>query len=97
MATKPGLTRRDFLRASALSLAGLSLLSACAPTAPAAKPVEPAKPAEPPKPAEAAKPSAAPTMAPAAAATAAAFPKLLRQCSGYKNVRLPTVRRDHRP
>jgi len=69
MATKPGLTRRDFLRASALSLAGLSLLSACAPTAPATKPAEPAKPAEAPKPAEAAKPAAAaPTTAPAAAA-----------------------------
>ena len=63
MATKPGLTRRDFLRASALSLAGLSLLSACAPAAPASKPAEPAKPAEAPKPA-----AAAPTAAPAAAA-----------------------------
>ena len=72
MATKPGLTRRDFLRASALSLAGLSLLSACAPAAPAAKPAE-TKPVE----AKPAAPAAAapPTAAPAAAAKPAEAPK----------------------
>ena len=95
MATKPGLTRRDFLRASALSLAGLSLLSACAPTAPATKPTESkpaeapkpaaaaptaaAKPAEAPKPAEAAKPAA--PAAPAAAAKPAE-PKIGAQLIG---------------
>src|SRR5687767_275452 len=65
MATRPGVTRRDFIRASALTLAGVSLLSACAPTAPASKPAE-TKPAAPAKPA-----AAAPTTAPAAAKPAA--------------------------
>jgi peptide/nickel transport system substrate-binding protein len=74
MATQPGLTRRDFLRASALTLAGVSLLSACAPAAPATKPAE-SKPVDA-KPAEAAKPAAAaPTTAPAAAAKPAEAPK----------------------
>ena len=76
MATKPGLTRRVFLRNGAIGLAGVSLLSACAPAAPAAKPAE-TKPAAPAattapaaaaKPAEAAKPAAAAPAAPAAPA-----------------------------
>jgi peptide/nickel transport system substrate-binding protein len=65
MATKPGLTRRSFLKTGVVGLAGVSLLSACAPAPPAAKPAE-TKAAEPAKPAEAAKPAA-----PAAAATTA--------------------------
>jgi peptide/nickel transport system substrate-binding protein len=57
-----GLSRRGFLRLG-LGVAGVSLLAACAPSAPATKPAEPAKPAE------AAKPAApAATTAPAAAA-----------------------------
>jgi peptide/nickel transport system substrate-binding protein len=58
MAMKPGLTRRHFLRTSAtgaLGFAGVSLLSACAPSAPATKPAE-TKPAES-KPTAAAKPA----------------------------------------
>jgi peptide/nickel transport system substrate-binding protein len=66
------LSRRGFLRLG-LGAAGVSLLAACAPAAPAAKPTEaPAKPAEAAKPTEAAKPAAAAaTTAPAAAAPAA--------------------------
>jgi peptide/nickel transport system substrate-binding protein len=67
MATNSGLTRRDFLRYAALGLAGVALLSACAPTAPATKPAE-SKPAEPAKPAEVKPAAAAPTSAPPAAA-----------------------------
>jgi peptide/nickel transport system substrate-binding protein len=76
-----GLSRRVFLRVG-LGMAGVGLLSACAPAAPATKPAETkpaapaattapaaaAKPTEAPKPTEAAKPAAAaPTTAPAAA------------------------------
>ena len=63
MQGKHGLSRREFLRAGIGGLAGLSLLSACAPQAPAPAPTAaPAKPAEQskaeaPKPAEAAKPT----------------------------------------
>ena len=79
MAIIGGVSRRGFLKVG-LGMAGVSLLSACAPAAPAAKPAAPAataKPAAPAatappaaaKPAEAAKPAAAaPTAAPAAAA-----------------------------
>ena len=75
MGIDEGLSRRTFLRVG-LGVAGVSLLAACAPTPPAAKPAEPAKPAAPAattapaKPAEAAKPAADanPTAAPAAAA-----------------------------
>jgi peptide/nickel transport system substrate-binding protein len=42
MATKPGLTRRDLLRTGAVCLAGIGLISACAPQAPA----QPAQPPE---------------------------------------------------
>ena len=57
MASQSGLSRRDFLRVVALSMAGMSLLSACAPAAPAQPPTQPAAPA---------------TSAPAAATTAPA-------------------------
>ncbi|MCC6178573.1 MAG: ABC transporter substrate-binding protein [Chloroflexi bacterium] len=86
MATKPGLSRREFLRTGtvgAMSIATLGLLNACgqpAPAQPTAKPAAPAtsapaaaKPAAPAAttaPAAAAKP-AAPTSAPAAAKPAA--------------------------
>jgi len=71
MATTPGLTRRAFLKTGMIALAGISLLSACAPTSPATKPAEPAKPTDAPKPTEPAKPAApAATTAPAAAAAA---------------------------
>jgi peptide/nickel transport system substrate-binding protein len=63
------LSRRSFLRAT-LGVVGVSLLAACAPAAPAAKP------ADAPKPGEAAKPAApAATSAPAAAATTSAAAK----------------------
>jgi peptide/nickel transport system substrate-binding protein len=63
---QPGVSRRRFL-ALGLGLSGLSLLAACAPSAPSspAKPAEPAKPAQAAKPADAAKPAA--TAAPAVA------------------------------
>ncbi|MCC7369642.1 MAG: ABC transporter substrate-binding protein [Chloroflexi bacterium] len=74
-----GVSRRGFLRVG-LSIAGVGLLAACAPAAPATKPAEtkpaapaattaPAAPAAAAKPTEAPKPAvAAPTAAPAAAA-----------------------------
>ena len=83
MAITEGLSRRVFLRVG-LGMAGVSLLAACAPAAPATKPAEtkPAAPAAttaPAKPAEAAKPAAPaadakPTAAPAAAKPAPAAP-----------------------
>ncbi|MGE3271039.1 MAG: ABC transporter substrate-binding protein, partial [Chloroflexota bacterium] len=84
MATKPGLTRRVFLRrgaTGALGIAGLGLLNACAPAAPATKPAE-TKPAAPAattapaasKPAETKPAAAAPTSAPAAAKPAESKP-----------------------
>ena len=92
MATKPVLTRRAFLKTGTLGLAGVSLLSACAPAAPATRPAE-TKPAEAAKPAapaatatasgQAAPAAAAATSAPAAAAPAAkAEPKLGAQLIG---------------
>ena len=83
MATKPGLTRRDFLKASALGLAGVSLLSAAHPLhrppsrlrrsreamKPAAAPAT-AAPAAVAKPAEAPKPSDSTAAKPAAPAAA---------------------------
>jgi peptide/nickel transport system substrate-binding protein len=85
MATMPGLTRRTFIKTGLIGLVGITLLTACAPTAPATKPAEPAKPAEPTRPAEAAKPTeatkpteaakpAVSTTAPAPAAVAPAKP-----------------------
>jgi peptide/nickel transport system substrate-binding protein len=68
MATSHDLTRRAFLRAS-VSVFGLSLLAACAPQPPAAKPD--AKPTEPAKPAAPA-PTAAPAAKPAAESKPAA-------------------------
>src|SRR5690242_11389611 len=73
MATKPGLTRRSFLKTSVLTLAGMSLISACAPTAPA--PAATAAPAAAAKPAEAAKPAAG-------AAAAKSEPKIGSQLIG---------------
>jgi peptide/nickel transport system substrate-binding protein len=75
MASKRGLSRREFLHAGVGAM-GLGLLAACAPQAPAPAPTAaPAKPAEAPKPAEAAKPAAAaPTAAPAAKPAEAAKP-----------------------
>jgi peptide/nickel transport system substrate-binding protein len=83
MAINDGLSRRGFLRVG-LGVAGVSLLAACAPTAPATKPAETkpaapaatappsaAKPAES-KPAEAAKPAAPAAAKPADAAKPAA-------------------------
>ena len=78
MASQRGHSRRAFIRAGIGGLAGVSLLAACAPAAPATKPAE-TKPAAstapaaaaPAKPAEAAKPAApAATTAPAAAVPA---------------------------
>jgi branched-chain amino acid transport system substrate-binding protein len=59
---------------SAYLLAGILLLSACAPAAAPAPTAAPAKPAEAAKPVEAAKPAAAPAATPAAAAPAKAAP-----------------------
>src|SRR5438105_1050549 len=53
MAAKQGLSRRDFLYTGLVGLAGVSLLAACTPQSPAAKPTE--APAAV-KPTEAAKP-----------------------------------------
>jgi len=64
MTTPHDPSRRSFLRAS-LGVVGVSLLAACAPAPPAAKPTEAAKPAAP---AATAAPAAAATTAPAAAA-----------------------------
>src|SRR6476659_2131959 len=61
MSARP-VSRRDFLRLSALLAGGVTLLAACSQPstpAPTAKPAEPAKPAEAAKPADAAKPAAA--------------------------------------
>lgn len=55
MMANSGVSRRTFLRAS-VGVFGLSLLAACAPQAPAAKPAEAAKPAAPKPAAAAAKP-----------------------------------------
>ena len=65
MATTPGLTRRTFLKTGMIALASISLISACAPAAPATKPAEAPKPAEAAKPAA---PAAVATTAPAASA-----------------------------
>jgi ABC-type glycerol-3-phosphate transport system substrate-binding protein len=73
MSARP-VSRRDFLRLSALLAGGVTLLAACSQPstpAPTAKPAEPAKPAEAAKPADAAKP-AAPAAAPAATSAPAA-------------------------
>src|SRR6266536_4891856 len=78
MAAKPGLSRRQFLRAGfagTLGIAGISLLNACAPAAPSQAPAKTeapptaaaAKPAET-KPAETKPAAPAATTAPAAAA-----------------------------
>ena len=65
-------TRRTLLRAG-LGAIGVTLLSACAPTAPTPKPES--KPAEPAKPAAPAQPTAAPAAAQPAAAAPTAAPK----------------------
>ena len=79
MSVLGSLSRRGFLRAG-LGMVGVSLLAACAPSAPATKPAE-SKPAAPAattapaaaaKPAEAAKPAAAAAASPAAGASPAA-------------------------
>jgi peptide/nickel transport system substrate-binding protein len=72
MALWPGLSRRAFMQGT-LGVVGVSLLSACAPQAPAAKPVEtkPAAPAATTAPAAEAKPAAPAAAAPTTAAVAA--------------------------
>jgi peptide/nickel transport system substrate-binding protein len=72
MTMQHGLSRRTFLRLSALGLGGVGLLAACAPQPPAAKPAEVPPPAATQSAPAAAAPTAAPaaTTAPAAAAPA---------------------------
>ena len=83
MATKPGPDATYVPQGErALSLVGVSLLSACAPTAPATKPAEPAKPAEAPKRAEAAKPAPTGRAASRAGAAKPAEPKIGTQLIG---------------
>ena len=50
MAVLHGISRRELFRRGAIGLAGVSLLAACAPQSPAAKPTEAPKPAAKPVP-----------------------------------------------
>ena len=79
MAIIGGLSRRTFLRVG-LGVAGVGLLSACAPAAPAAKPAE-TKPAAP-----------AATTAPAATAAPAARREACRGCQAGRAAPLPLLR-----
>jgi len=70
MAIKRGVSRREFLQRGMVGLAGVSLLAACAPQSPAAKPAEAPKTEAKPTTAPAAQPAAGATSVPAAGAGA---------------------------
>ena len=70
MARQRGVSRREFMRTGLVGLAGVSLLAACAPQAPAAKPTD----APAPKPAAETKPTVAGAAPAAPATTVAAKP-----------------------